>query len=50
MEQENPPDPHVESCLKTLGIHSLLQWDVLAFVYRHRTSLVGAEAIAGLLG
>lgn len=50
MEPENPPDPYVEGWLKTLSIDSLLQWDVLAFVYRHRTSLVGAEAIARLLG
>ena len=50
MDPENPPDTDVEDWLKTLGIDSLLQWDVLAFVYRHRTSLVGAEGIAQLLG
>ena len=50
MEQENAPDLPVEGWLKTLGIDSLIQWDVLAFVYRHRTSLVGADAIARLLG
>ena len=50
MEPDNPPDAHVEGWLKTLGIDSLLQWDALAFVYRHRTSLVGADAIAHLLG
>lgn len=50
MAQENAPDLPVEGWLKTLGIDSLIQWDVLAFVYRHRTSLLGAEAIARLLG
>jgi hypothetical protein len=48
--QGDPPDLPLEGWLKTLGIDSLIQWDVLAFVYRHRTSLVGAEAIARLLG
>jgi hypothetical protein len=48
--QENAPELPIEGWLKTLGIDSLTQWDVLGFVYRHRTSLVGAEAIARLLG
>jgi hypothetical protein len=47
---EDASDLPVEAWLKTLGIDSLVQWDVLAFVYRHRTSLIGGEAIAGLLG
>jgi hypothetical protein len=47
---EDSPDLPLEGWLKTLGIDSLVQWDVLTFVYRHRASLVGAEAIAHLLG
>jgi hypothetical protein len=43
-------DAEVESCLRTLGIDSLCQWDVLVFLYRHPTSLVGAEHIGHLLG
>jgi biotin operon repressor len=36
--------------LGTLGIAHLAEWDVLAFIYRHGTSLVSAERIASLLG
>jgi len=36
--------------LSTLGIVHLAEWDVLAFIYRHGTSLAGAERIASLLG
>jgi hypothetical protein len=50
MEQELPPDAEVEGWLKTLGADSLCQWDVLFFLYRHQTSLLGAEYIARLLG
>ena len=50
MHQENPPDAEVEGWLKTLGIESLCQWDVLVFLYRHQISLVGAEYLACLLG
>ena len=50
MEQELPPDAVVEGSLKTLGIESLCQWDVLVFLCRHLASLVSAEHIARLLG
>src|SRR5215510_2886672 len=40
----------IDSWLNTLGITSLCQWDVLLFLYRHQTSLVGADFIARLLG
>jgi hypothetical protein len=50
VEQQNAPDLPVEGWLQTLGIGSLTQWEVLIFVYRHRTSLVRAETIARLLG
>ena len=48
--QQNPTDAEVEGWLKTLGIESLCQWDVLVFLYRHPISLVGAEYLACLLG
>jgi len=50
MHEENPQDAQVEGWLKALGVESLSQWDVLAFLCRHLTSLVSAEHIARLLG
>ena len=47
----NPPrDPEVADWLHILGIVSLCQWDVLVFLYRHRTTLLGAADLARLLG
>ena len=50
MAQEDPPDFPIEDWLKTLGVESLCQWDVLVFLHRHLTCLVSAEDIARLLG
>ena len=50
MAQDEQPDLQVEDWLKTLGIESLCQWDVLVFLYRHQSSLVSAEHIARFLG
>ena len=50
MTEDNQPDVQVEGWLKTLGIESLCQWDVLVFQYRHQSSLVSAEHIARFLG
>jgi DNA-binding MarR family transcriptional regulator len=50
MTQDHEPDVHVEGWLKTLGIESRCQWDVLVFQYRHQSSLVSAETIARFLG
>jgi len=50
MAQDNQPDLEVEGWLKTLGIESLCQWDVLVFLYRHQSTLVRADHIARLLG
>jgi hypothetical protein len=50
MAQDNQPDLQVEHWLKTLGIESLCQWDVLVFLYRHQPSIVNAEHIARFLG
>ena len=50
IHQENPPDAEVEGWLKTLGIESLCQWDVLVFFHRHPMSLLGPAHLASLLG
>jgi DNA-binding MarR family transcriptional regulator len=50
MESNDGPEWPIDAWLKILGIDSLTQWDILVFLYRHRTSLVGAEFIARLLG
>src|SRR6202049_25050 len=50
MAQDNEPDIQVEGWLKTFGIESLCQWDVLDFQYRHQSSLISAEHIARFLG
>src|SRR5687768_1038945 len=47
---EHISDADIDGWLHTLGIASLCQWDVLVFLYRHQTSLVGADFIARLLG
>jgi hypothetical protein len=50
MPHEHTSDAEIDGWLSTLGITSLCQWDVLLFLYRHQTSLVGADFIARLLG
>ena len=50
MQHEHLSDAEIDSMLKTLGITSLCQWDVLVFLYHHQTSLLGANLIAHLLG
>jgi hypothetical protein len=50
MQHEHLSDAEIEGLLKTLGVTSLCQWDVLVFLYHHQTSLVGANLIAHLLG
>lgn len=50
MPYEHISDAEIAGWLQTLGITSLCQWDVLMFLYRHQTSLVGADLIARLLG
>jgi DNA-binding MarR family transcriptional regulator len=46
MAQDNELDVQVEGWLKTLGIESLCQWDVLVFLDRHPSSLLSADHIA----
>jgi hypothetical protein len=43
-------DADVEGLLSSLGVESLCQWDALVFLYRHQTTLVGADYLARLLG
>ena len=51
MAQNPPPsDPEVAGRLHTLGVVSLCQWDVLVFLYRHQSALLGAADLARLLG
>src|ERR1700730_8766367 len=50
MAQDNKPNVQVDGWLKTLGIESLCQWDVLVFLYRHQFSLISAEHFAHFLG
>jgi hypothetical protein len=50
MSYEHLSDAEIDGWLQTLGITSLCQWDVLIFLYRHQTSLLGADFIARLLG
>jgi len=50
LHQENAPDAEIESWLKTLGIASLCQWDVLVFFQGHPMSLLGPAYLASLLG
>lgn len=50
MASHLPPDAEVAGWLHMLGIVSLCQWDVLVFLSRHQTTLLGAESLAQLLG
>ena len=50
MAQANETDVQVEGWLKTLGIGSLCQWDMLVFLQRHPSLLIGTENIPFFLG
>jgi hypothetical protein len=50
MDREDSQNLLVEGRLRSLGIDSLSQWDVLVFLYRHPTSLLGVDHIARILG
>ena len=49
MAPQNTSAAEVVGWLKALGIGSLCQWDVLVFLYRHQTSLSGANHLSHLL-
>ena len=40
----------LQTCVNNVGISSLCDWDIFAFVYRHVTSLTTADQIARLVG
>jgi hypothetical protein len=50
MAHDFPPDTAIAGWLRTLGVASLCQWDVLVFLARHQTTLLGAVDLARLLG
>jgi DNA-binding MarR family transcriptional regulator len=49
-EPEQTLESSLQTCVDNVGISSLCDWDVFAFVYRHVTSLTTADQIARLLG
>jgi hypothetical protein len=50
MAQDSQPDVEVEGWLKSLGIESLCQWDMLVFLDRHPSILDSNEHIARFVG
>jgi len=50
MASSPPPDPAITGWLRLLGVTSRCQWDVLVFLSRHQTTLLGAADLARLLG
>ena len=46
---ERTPELSAQSCLETLRIFLLSEWDVLAFVYRHGAILTSADRLARLI-
>jgi hypothetical protein len=50
MQRNLPPDAEVEGWLNTLSVTSICQWDVLVFLSRHQTTLLGAASLSRLLG
>src|SRR4029077_12913454 len=50
MGRGKPPESPVQTCLDSMGISLLSEWDVLAFVYRHGASLASGDQIARLIG
>ena len=50
IDREELLEHSVQSCLESVGICLLCEWDVLPFVYRHRSSLASADQIARLIG
>ncbi len=50
MAQDNQPDLQLESWLKTFGIESLCQWDMLVFLDRHPSILASTEDVALFVG
>ena len=40
----------LHSCLETIGVSSLSEWDMFVFVYRHGPCLTSTDRIARLIG
>jgi DNA-binding MarR family transcriptional regulator len=49
-KHEHTLESSLQVCVDKVGITLLCDWDILAFVYRHVTSLTSAEHIARLIG
>ena len=50
MGRGKTPESTVQTCLDSMGISLLSEWDVLSFVYRHGASLANSDQIARLIG
>lgn len=50
LQQAPPAARQAEDWLAEAGIELLCEWDVLVFLYRHLTTLAGADRIARLVG
>src|SRR5262245_61639038 len=50
MVNDKTADTEVQECLRTVGVESQCQWDLLIFLYRHRTTLMTPERLAKLMG
>jgi DNA-binding MarR family transcriptional regulator len=50
MGRGKPRELPVQSCLDSMGISLLSDWDVLAFVYRHGAILASADQMARFIG
>jgi hypothetical protein len=50
VDQSKAAETFIHDCFQRLGIASLSDWDVLIFIYRHKTNLASADQIARLLG
>jgi DNA-binding MarR family transcriptional regulator len=48
--RERTPESALQSCVDSVGISLLCDWDVFAFVHHHVTSLTSADQIARLVG
>src|SRR6202049_3262122 len=50
MGRGKPLESPVQTCLDSMGISLLSEWDVLAFVYRHGARRASSDQIARLIG
>jgi DNA-binding MarR family transcriptional regulator len=50
IECETNSEFSIQSCLESMGVSLLSDWDMLVFVYRHGASLTSTDQIARLIG